>query len=166
MKRTIFTFVMVITLSFSICGQSSNREILNALSISDDVERVSVGSFMMFFAKIMGGMNDIPLLNGIKSVEVMSVSDESSENHKKKVRKQMASLSDDGEYVTLMNVKDKDEKVRIMARQEGETIKELLLTVISNKATEGDDSVVIRIKGKMKLSDVQAMVEQRESKND
>ena len=158
MKKTVFTFVMMVALSLSVCGQSSNREILRALADNDDVERVAVGSIGMWFAKLVSGLNFVPGLKGINSVEILTVSDECPAKRKEEIKKQMARLSDDSEYATLMQVKDGGSKVRMMIRQENDVVRELLLTVLSND----DDSVVIRIKGKMKLSEIQEMIEKSE----
>ena len=158
MKRTVFTFAMMVALSLSVCGQSSNRNILRALADNDDVERISIGSVGMWVAKLAGGLSNVPGLNGIQSVEILSINDKCPRNRKETIKKQIASLSDDAEYVTLMDIKDAGDKVRMMIRQDGGTVKELLLAVVSND----DDSAVIRIKGKMKLSDVQAMIESSE----
>ena len=162
MKKTVFIFTMLVAISLSVCGQKSNREILSALSNSDDVARISVGSFGMWLAKLVGGLEDIPQLKGINSIEILTVSDDCPPNRKETIKKQMASLSDDADYVTLMNVKDKDDKVRIMIRQQDDLVRELLLAVVSNSSDNDGDSVIIRIKGKMKLSDVQEMVEKGE----
>jgi hypothetical protein len=154
MKRTVFTFVMMAALSLSVCGQNSNRKILQALADNDDVMKISVGSVGMWLAKLAGALDDVPELKGINSVEILTVSDECSSSRKEKIKKQMASLSDDSEYATLMQVKDEGDKVRMLIRQENEVVKELLMTVLSNDG----DSVVIRIKGKMKLSDIQEVI--------
>ena len=159
MKKTVFTFAMLVALSLSVCGQNSNRKILRDLADSDDVTRISIGSVGMFFAKLAGGLNGIPELKGIKSLEVLAVNDECSGKRKEEIKKQIAKLSDDAEYVTLMDVKDGGDKVRMMIRQEGDDIvRELLFAVVSND----DDSAVIRIKGKMKLSEIQEMIEKGE----
>ncbi len=116
----------------------------------------------MFLAKLFGGLEDMPELKGIQSVEIMTVSNECSDNRQKEIKKQIASLSDDAEYTTLISIKGEEDKVRLMARQENDMIKELLFVVLEKE----DDSVVIRIKGKMNLSDVQSMIEKGEiSKN-
>ena len=160
MKKTVFTFAMMIALSLSVCGQNSNREILRALSGSDDVTRISVGSVGMFFAKMVGALNHVPGLKGINSVEVLTVSDECSGKRREEIKKQIAELSDDAEYVTLMSVKDGNEKVRMMVRQDNDIVKELLIAVVSTD----EDSAVIRIKGKMNLTEIQEMIEKGEIK--
>ena len=157
MKRTVFTFVMMAALSLSVCGQSSNREILRALADSDDVERISVGSLGMWLVKLVGG-KEIPEIKGINSVEIMTVSDKCSPKRREAIKKQIASLSDDSEYETLMMVKDGGDRVRMMIRQDDEIVKELLLVVVSDKKDD-DDSAIIRIKGKMKLSEILEMIE-------
>ena len=160
MRKTVFIFAMLVATSLSVCGQSSNREILMALADSDDVTRISVGSFGMWLVKLAGGLNNVPELKGINSVEILTVSDECPKNRREAIKKQIAGLSDDAEYVTLMNVRDKDNKVRFMIRQEDDTVRELLLAVVSyDPEDKDDDAVVIRIKGKMKLSDIQEMIE-------
>ena len=163
MKRTVFTFVMMVALSLSVCGQNSNREILRALADSDDVEKVSIGSVGMWFAKLAGGLNNVPGLKGINSIEILTVSDKCPQKRKEAIKKQIASLSDDSEYETLMMVKDEGDKVRMLIRQDDEIVKELLLVVVSDKKNDSD-SVVIRIKGKLKLSEIQEMIEKGEIK--
>ena len=154
MKRTVFTFIMMAALSLSVCGQGTNRKILRELADSDDVERISVGSFGMWLVKLIGG-KEIPEIKGINSVEIMTISDKCPPKRREALRKQIAKLSDDSEYETLMQVKEEGNKVRMLIRQEDDVVREWLLAVVSND----DDSVVIRIKGKMKLSDIQEMVE-------
>ncbi|MDR0683387.1 MAG: DUF4252 domain-containing protein [Dysgonamonadaceae bacterium] len=162
MKKMVLSFIVLIALCTSSCttsrSQSSNQQILSALEYSDDVTTFTVGSFGMFLAKLAGGFDKIPELKGIKSIQILFVKDDSSKKRKEEIKTQIARLSDDSEYVTLMSVKDKDDKVRMLVRQEDDVVKELLLAVVSD---EDDDTAVIRIKGKMKLSDVKTLVEER-----
>ncbi|GHT76037.1 hypothetical protein AGMMS50262_13160 [Bacteroidia bacterium] len=167
MKKTVFFFVVLLALVVSSCAtshsQSSNQQILSALRESDDVTSFSVGSVGMLLVKLAGGIDKIPELKGIKSVEILTVNDECPQHRKEKIKNQIAGLKDDSEYANLMSVKDKDDKVRMFVRQENDVVKELLLAVVSS---DDDDSTVIRIKGKMKLSDVKSMIEKTEnSKN-
>ena len=160
MKKMVFTLVMLVAVSLSVCGQRSNRDILRDLADNDDVTRVAIGSIGMFFAKMVSGLNDLPGLKGIKSIEILSVGDECPGNRREALKRQISSLSDDGEFVTLMNVKDGGDKVSMMIRQDDDIVRELLIAVVSNS----DDSAVIRIKGKMRLSEIQEMIEKGEIK--
>lgn len=164
MKKMMLSFVVLTALCVSSCATtcrpSSNQQILSALADNDDVTNLSVGSFGMFFVKMLGGFDELPALKGIKGVEILSVSDECPKHRREKINQQIASLSDDGEYSTLLQVKDKEDKVRMFVRQDNDFVNELLLAVVS----DNDDSAVIRIKGKIKLSDVQEMVEKTQIK--
>ena len=169
MKKMMFSFVVLTALCISSCATTcrphSNQQILSVLANNDDVTTLSVGSFGMFFAKMLGAFDELPALKGIKGVEILSVNNDCPKNRREKIKQQIASLHDDGEYSTLLHVNDKDDKVRMFIRQDDEFVKELLLAVVSH----GDDSAVIRIKGKIKLSDVQELVEKtqvKKSKND
>lgn len=161
MKKMMLSFVVLMALFVSSCAtscpQSTNQQILSALADNDDVMTLSVGSFGLFFVKMLGGFEELPALNGIKSVEILSIRDRCPNNRREKIKQQITRLSDDDEYATLLQVKDKEDQVRMLVRQENEVVKELLLAVVSD-----DDSAVIRVKGKLNLSDVQTMIEKSE----
>ncbi|MDR1683750.1 MAG: DUF4252 domain-containing protein [Candidatus Symbiothrix sp.] len=163
MKKMMLSLVVLTALCVSSCAttcrQNSNQQILSALADNDDVTTLSVGSFGMFFAQMLGAFDELPALKGIKSVEFFSISD-CPKNRCDKINRQIASLHDDGEYSTLLQVKDKDNNVRMFIRQDDDLVKELLLAVVS----DNDDSAVIRIKGKIKLSDVQELAEKTQIK--
>lgn len=91
----------------------------------------------------------------------MTISNECPEHKRADIKKQMSNLKDDGEFSTLMQVKDKDDLVRMLIRKENDIIKEFLLVVVSGN---DDDSTVIRIKGNMSEPDLSQLVEKAKAK--
>lgn len=154
MKKKFLYLVLVCCLSFSIHAQNTGK-VVDQLFKSESVNKLSVGSCGMFFAKLAGGIDDIPFVKGAKSFDLVMVKDECSESQKKEFRKNLMSIKDDKEYATLVQVKDNKDHVRIMMRKDKDTIKELLFIVFE----DNDDMVVMRLKGNMKESELNGLVE-------
>jgi hypothetical protein len=161
----VLFFVVLPALLASSCvssqSQCGNRKILSALADNNHVETISVGSFGMWIVKLFGAFDEVPQLKGIKSCEIMTISNECPEHKRADIKKQMSNLKDDGEFSTLMQVKDKDDLVRMLIRKENDIIKEFLLVVVSGN---DDDSTVIRIKGNMSEPDLSQLVEKAKAK--
>ena len=71
--------------------------------------------------------------------------------------KRIDALNND-KYETLMRVNDEDDKVRILIREEGSNIKEMLIV-----CSGPDDCALIQFKGNFKESDIEALVNQAEN---
>jgi hypothetical protein len=124
-------------------GKSVNQ-IFKEFSSETNVDRVRVGKFATSFLKLFHPVK------GINGIEVLSF-DECSQSVRDKLNNAIASLNDPT-YETLMDVNDGLEHYKIMIKMEKETIRELVVL------GSGDDHVLIRIKGKVKFSDVEKIV--------
>ena len=89
---------------------------------------------------------DIPGLKGTDSVQVLDLSSCSS-NIKDDFAKKVKTLKDEG-YETLVRSNENGENVRVLVKIKNEEIRELV--VIST----GNDSSLVKIKGKFKKSDI------------
>ena len=167
MKKTVVSLIILLALSIQVFGQNINT-VLSGLSKHENVEKISIGSFGMFFAKmaggIAGGKEVLQGMKGIKSIDLLTLNNECTDNEKAKIREQLKNLKDDGVYSVLMNVKDGNDMVRFFVKQKKDTIKEILMIVLSGDNDE--DTVVIRLKGNFKASDLARLVEKSNQKKD
>ena len=167
MKKTAVSLVVLLALGMQTFGQDVNT-VLSRLSKHENVDKISISPFGMFFVKMAGGVaggkEALQGMKGIKSFELLTLNDGCSDNERAKIRKQLKNLKDDKEYATLMNVKDGDDFVRFLIKQEKDTIKEILMIVLSGE--KDNDTVVIRLKGKFKESDLFDLVEKSNQKKD
>jgi hypothetical protein len=154
MKKIGLLGVFIFALSIQLFGQGPDN-IMSKLSKSKDMEKISVGSFGMFFIKLVGGVNGVPELKGIQSFELLTLSDDCPVDRKKEIRKQLENLKDDDKYSTLLRVKDNEDNVRIMIRKEKDTIKEVFMIVLSK---DMEDTVVMSLKGNIKENDLSDLV--------
>ncbi|MDR2621448.1 MAG: DUF4252 domain-containing protein [Dysgonamonadaceae bacterium] len=168
MKKAVVVFVVVFAWSLQGFGQNVNQ-VITQLSKNENVETISVGSVGMFFSKLLGasvgGKEGLEGLKGLKSLELLVVKDECPADQKKKIWNQLKNLKDDKEYATLMQVKDGDDFVRFLGKKaEKDTIKDILMIVLSKEENGSEDMVVIRLKGQFKASDVAKWTEKRNQK--
>ncbi|MDR1526316.1 MAG: DUF4252 domain-containing protein [Dysgonamonadaceae bacterium] len=156
MKKTMLSFVFIVALSAQVVGQDVNT-MLSKLSKHENVHRIAVGSFGMFFVKIVGGIaggrEALKGMKGIQSLELFAVSDECSAKEKAILREQLQNLKDDREYAMLMQIKKEGDFVRFLIQKEKDAIREMLMVVLSGD-DDGGESVVIRLKGHFKESDL------------
>jgi len=158
MKKRSVTLIILFAIAIHSFGQDVNS-VLSKLSKEKNVERISIGSFGMFFVKMVGGMAGGSELwqglKGIKSLEVLTWSEGYSAVEKEHIREMLHNLKDDKEYATLMTIKDEGEYVRFLIKQEKEVIKEVIIIALE----EDDDSVVLRLKGSFRESDLTDLVD-------
>ena len=110
------------------------------------VVRVGLGKFTMSLASLF---TDVMGVNGI---EVYSF-EECNQSVKEKLNNAIATLKD-SKYETMVSVNENTERTKILVKIENEVIQELVVM------TSGDDPALIRIKGKIKPSDVENVINQ------
>lgn len=169
MKKTIVILFCIIALSVQAFGQDVNAT-LSRLSKHENVEKISIGSFGMFFIKLLGGATggkEVPQgMKGIKSFELLALSDECPSSEKANIWKQLKELKDDAIYATLMYVKDGEDQVRFLVKKEKDTIKELLMIILSHEEAKKDEVVVVRLKGKFKENELADWIAKSNKKSD
>ena len=92
-----------------------------------------------------------PLIKGAQSVKVLDLED-STKDIKKKFAQRVNQLQHNG-YETWLQAKENGENVKIIAKMEDKTIRELLVLT-----TGKDDCALVMIKGKIKQEDIQAII--------
>jgi ribosomal protein S3AE len=165
MKKIFVYLVLVFGLSFQSYSQNVDA-IINQFAKNENVYKIRIGTFGMFFVKNIGAIfikekDVLPILKSIKSLGIFILDDESDEKTKNEIKQKLSKLKDDHEYTTFLQVKDGDDNVRMMVRKDKNIIRELLLIV-----DDAEDTVVIRVKGKLKESDLaEIIVKYNERKN-
>ena len=137
---------VVLVLSFNMfwCSSQSVSDLYSAFSRADKVEKVNLNFFVMTLLRPMMLSAE---LNGIrvKSLQVMDLS-ECSRDVKKSFSNMVFDLEDEI-YETLVQVNDGDETVKVLAKNDGVSIRELVVL------TTGDDATYVRLRGKFTIED-------------
>jgi hypothetical protein len=120
------------------------NELFREFSKEKGVVRVNIGRFPMMFVRLFTEAK------GVRGVEVLDFSDSSSAV-KERLNRDIRSLKD-VDYEKLMSVNDGGDRVDIWIKMRNDTIRELIVMVT------GDDHALIRIKGRIKFSDIESIV--------
>lgn len=149
MKRlSVLLFCGILTASVFCQSRVSVETLYNNFHQEKNIEKVKVGGLLMLLTKPLIAKHTNGL--SISSVHVLSL-DECSADAKLRFNKLAERLNDD-KYEVLLKSNEKDEKTRIFARFQNESIRELVIV------TMGNEPALVRIKGKIRPEDVQKLV--------
>jgi type 1 fimbria pilin len=127
-------------------GQKSVNQVFNEFSGYADANKISIGGFMM---KIAGMFEDTM---GVEKIDILNFNDCDNDT-KKRFSEAIRSLKDPS-FETMINSSENGERVKVMVRIKDETIHELVVL------TSGNDPTMVRIKGKIKKSDIERIISQ------
>jgi len=114
----------------------------------DNVEKVNLSPVAMIFLKPI--MKNIPVEGlKIKSIQILDLSSCNCDD-KQDFAEKIINL-DDSDYETIVRVNDGNENVRILARINGESIREVVIL------TTGDDAAFIRLRGRFSMNEVEQL---------
>ena len=154
MKRTMVAGVLIL-LGMATFGQNSAVDkVFDKYSGKDGYTTVHISSFMF---NLMNSLEvDDPEYNefkkatsGINSVRILTQDGGESVSF----GKELLEMLPRNEYQEMMKVKDHEEEVLFLAKEEGGKISEFLLIV------GGDDNVLIYITGNFDLNDLEGLAE-------
>ena len=111
---------------------------------ADNQESVKVGRFMMTLA---GAFTDTFGVNGVEVISLGNADDAVKRRFTDAVR----NIRDAG-YELMIDAKENNHRTRVMARMKGDVIHELVVL------SSGDNPALVRIKGKIKKSDIDRIV--------
>jgi hypothetical protein len=141
--------LMIVSVWFVVCtasyGQYSVERLFGEFSDTKGVERVSLGKWLM---KLVGSTGKDT--RGVDEMEVLSFS-RCNSVLKSRLEDAVRSLQDK-DYETLLASNGKNEHTRILVKMTGDEIRELVLL------TTGSTPALIRLKGKIRLSDAECLV--------
>jgi len=144
-KKILFVLLALFLTVPVMHSQKSIDQLFNEFSKEKGVTHVSIGKFAMTLVSLFE--KDV---KGVDGVEVFSFGD-CRQSLKDKLNQAIASLKDEN-YETMISVNDDSERTKILVNVKDDTIRELVVL------TTGDDPAIIRIKGKIKPSDVDAVI--------
>ncbi|MDR2953637.1 MAG: DUF4252 domain-containing protein [Prevotella sp.] len=141
MKKHVIFLLLILSLSIAGYSQSVDQ-LLKKVSETEDVKKTDVDASMI---------KDMPSGKEIEGVEVYDLSSCSTKD-KQDISKQVGKIKDSDGYETMMHIKEKNE-VRIMAKNEGDVIKEIILLCMSGK-----NLVIIKITGTIEDFDIDNLI--------
>lgn len=143
--RTKYVLIVLIALITQAgYAQKGIDELFKNFSNAKDVTRISLGDFSM---KLAGMFTDVM---GVEGVEILSF-DECSSSIKEEFLSAVKNLKDSG-YETMVTANEGKSRTRVLVRMKEDIISELVVL------TTGDKHALIRIKGNIKASDIDALV--------
>lgn len=142
MKR-YFVILALITISQTGFSQTMNQ-LFDSFSKQDHVTKVTMGKFIMKLSSVFTETM------GVDGIEVLDL-DECGEKVKKNFSNAIRDLKDPT-FETMVTSNEKDSRTKVMIRIDKEMIRELVVL------TTGKDNALIRIKGKIKPSDIEKVV--------
>ena len=143
-KKMVFILLAFVCFCPAMHSQKSVDQLFTEFAKEKGVTRVGIGKFVMGIA---GLFTDVM---GVDGVEVLSF-DECNLSVKERLNAAITSLKDK-DYETLISVNEDTERTKILVKTDGESIRELIVM------TSGDDPVLVRIKGKIKPSDIENVI--------
>lgn len=143
MKR-LLVILTIVLISQAGYGQQKMDQLFNAFRSESDVTSVNIGNITM---KLAGLFTETMGVNGI---EVLSFEDCAS-SVKDKLSNAIKNLKDP-EYETMVNANENNSRTKILVKIQEDMIRELVIF------TAGDSYALVRIKGNIKPSDIDKVI--------
>ena len=144
MKTKYVLIVLIALFAQASYAQKDIDQLFNRFSNEKDVSRVSIGNVSMKLASLF---TDVM---GVDGIEVLSL-DECSSSVKDNFKAALKEFKD-SRFETMVTSNENNNRTRVLVRMEEDTIRELIVF------TFGDNNALIRIKGNIKPSDIDALV--------
>lgn len=149
-KLSLITIALIMPL-FIFAQQSAVDKLFEKYGGKDGFTTVSINKGMFEMLKDMDPEDeDLKALAKIESVKVLAVEDEEMIKGVNFYDEIMKSLNVE-EYEELVTVKQSDQDVKILVKQTGNIIQELLIVV------GGEDNALVYIKGNIQLKDLSGL---------
>ena len=143
-KRSVCVLLTFICLCQAMHSQQSVDRIFTEFAKEKGVVRVGIGKFTMTLA---GLFTDVM---GVDGVEVLSF-EACDASVRERLNTAIASLKDSN-YETMVSVNEDSERTKILVKTDGESIRELIVLTV------GNDAALVRIKGTIKSSDIEQII--------
>ena len=148
-KKILLILLALLLVSPVMHSQKSVNQLFNEFSKEKGVIHVNVGNITMTIASLFTD------LMGVRGVEVYSF-DECDQSVKERINSAIAALKDE-KYETVVSVNEEKERTKILMKLKDESIREIVVL------TSGDEPAMIRIKGKIKPSDIEKVINNNKS---
>ncbi|MCL2682500.1 MAG: DUF4252 domain-containing protein [Bacteroidales bacterium] len=154
-KTNLFLLLLLLALFFitpTMHSQNTNsgsssknvNQLFKEFSKKEGVERVNLGRISMGLVRLFTGMK------GVSDIEMLDFSD-CCPLVKDRINREFISLRD-ADYQTLISVNDEGERVRILVKLKNDAIRELIVMIA------GNEPALIRIKGKIRPSEIENVI--------
>ncbi len=153
--KKVLTFIISTALCLSVSAKTSNEVMRD---IRHNNKTITIRFNKLTLAMIPDLHDDLwrPALRHIHSGTIIVIECEDG-NAGKSIQKSICELDPDT-YQTLTSVTDDDETVQLIGKIRNDTVKELLIVV-----TDGGDATLIRLKGNFTKSDIQNIIDYKET---
>lgn len=152
MKKSILTLVLLIFL-VPVARAHDLSRLIKKVERAENVEKLKVSGFLLTLGKVLGAASDLPdTVQNLSKIEVYDLSN-CHASIKKELTQEIEKISSDKEYETLLQVKEKKERIKILLKRKKNTINELLILVADHQ-----NSSIIRLRGKIKQKDLNALI--------
>ncbi|MDR2498202.1 MAG: DUF4252 domain-containing protein [Tannerellaceae bacterium] len=147
MKKSnkFWILALLAALCLTVEGQSIDR-LFKEFASADNNESVKLGRFMLTLA---GAFTDT---YGVNGVEVISL-EKADEAVKQRFAEAVGKVRDSG-YELMIDARENKQRTRVMARMKADIIQELVVLSF------GDNPALIRIKGSIKKSDIDRILQE------
>ena len=153
MKKIIVA--MVLMLGFQMSQAQTVDEILKEFRKEKGTKCVRLPWLPIKLVSLFSNDESAQAIRRIKSIRVLVLSEDCSEEVRERFVSKMSALKS-LDYELLLTVKDDDSDIKMWGDVDGENIKDLLVDVIDDK-----DIVLCRLKGKLKVSDINVSMSKR-----
>ena len=148
-KKILFILLALFLISPVTHSQKTVDQLFKEFSKEKGVEKVGIGKFTM---KLAGIFTDVM---GVNEIEVVSL-ESCEQSVKERLNKAISSLKDES-YETMVSVNEEKERTKILVKLKDETVREIVVLVT------GEDAAIVRIKGNIKPSDIETVVNKNNS---
>jgi len=132
------------------CSAQSVSDLFREFSHAENVEKVNLNCFIMTLVRpFMSSAS----LHGMKVRDIKVLDLSECDSLIKREYSEMVKSVDDGFYETIVQTNDGDETVKVLAINDGENIKELVVL------TTGNDATYVRLRGSFNIADAQKFAE-------
>ena len=145
--KSLMIILLAMLSTFSVTGQKSVDEIFKIYSEKSDYTTIFINRGM---ANVISLFEKDGIMDSVTEIRVITQEDESMPN--KTFFNDIKNALDLGNYEELVRIKESDQEVSVLVKQEKDFIKELLVIV------GGEDNAFIQIKGKMGVEEAERLL--------
>ncbi len=153
MKKILFVYVIALLPLFSIAQRSSIEEIFNKYSGQDGYTSVLITEYMFnLFAKIANESEDKEfkeITSQLKSIRILTADEPVGTKQNRSFYEEVLAALPKSLYKDLMIVKDGDEEIKFLIREEGQKISEFVMVIGG-----GEEAVLISLHGDIDLETI------------
>jgi len=145
--KSLMTILLAMFTTFSVNGQKSVDEIFKIYSEKSDYTTIIINRGM---ANVISLFEKDGIMDSVTEIRIITQENEDMPN--KTFFNDIKNALDLGSYEELVRIKESDQEVSVLIKQEKDYIRELLVLV------GGEDNAFIQIKGKMGIEEAERLL--------